>query len=191
MWDLFGEGECSEWFEWNRTFIILKKTQHGNLRIIINHPNDETMKPSRPSRPRGCSPVRTRGHSPSASWATAWRSGSGLGKILDPCIDQFLETEAYYEICKKHNFAPWEQPWFYHPWCSSANDGLIDGYILINGYQLSKVWYLDLYCWYSLIINKHHSWRTDTNIIVSHHHSPHQHPTMSIAIGVILIINHY
>eukprot|EP00438_Fugacium_kawagutii_P022467 Skav232353 [mRNA] locus=scaffold2646:421951:422951:+ [translate_table: standard] len=31
---------------------------------------------------------------------------SGLAKILDPCIDKFIETEKYYEICKKHDFAP-------------------------------------------------------------------------------------
>ena len=32
--------------------------------------------------------------------------GSGLAKILDPCIDKFLETKAYYDACEKHKFVP-------------------------------------------------------------------------------------
>ena len=38
------------------------------------------------------------------------RQGSGLAKILDPCIDKFLETKAYYDACVKHSFVSRHSP---------------------------------------------------------------------------------
>ena len=30
------------------------------------------------------------------------KKGAGLVELLNPCIDEFLETEAFYDICLKH-----------------------------------------------------------------------------------------
>jgi len=35
---------------------------------------------------------------------TMSKHGSGLPAIVNPCIDKFLKTKEYYEICKKHEF---------------------------------------------------------------------------------------
>ena len=32
------------------------------------------------------------------------KKGSGLNEILNPCLDAFMETEEYYEICKDYGF---------------------------------------------------------------------------------------
>ena len=30
------------------------------------------------------------------------KRGSGLPDIVNPCIDKFVKTKEYYELCKKH-----------------------------------------------------------------------------------------
>ena len=35
---------------------------------------------------------------------TMSKRGSGLSKIVNPCIDKFITTKSYYDICVKHDF---------------------------------------------------------------------------------------
>jgi len=69
------------------------------------------------------------------------KRGSKLSTILNPCIDKFLRTKDYYEICKKHDFvnecyanehfpmadkfsrAEWELPTNQHTSCSTGYCG--------------------------------------------------------------------
>lgn len=44
------------------------------------------------------------GHAKAGTTLALSKKGSGLAKILDPCIDKFLETKAYYDACVKHSF---------------------------------------------------------------------------------------
>jgi hypothetical protein len=31
------------------------------------------------------------------------KKGSGLNDILNPCIEKFMKTKEYYQICQKHD----------------------------------------------------------------------------------------
>mmetsp|Transcript_103366 Transcript_103366/g.126296 ORF Transcript_103366/g.126296 Transcript_103366/m.126296 type:complete len:346 (-) Transcript_103366:122-1159(-) len=44
------------------------------------------------------------GHAKAGTTLAMSKKGSGLAKILNPCIDQFLTTKAYYDACVKHGF---------------------------------------------------------------------------------------
>lgn len=43
------------------------------------------------------------GHVYNGTTLTMSKKGSGLKEIVDPCIEKFMQTEEYYNICKKHN----------------------------------------------------------------------------------------
>lgn len=42
------------------------------------------------------------GHIYNGTTLTLSKKGSGLKEIVDPCIEKFMQTEEYYNICKKH-----------------------------------------------------------------------------------------
>ena len=42
------------------------------------------------------------GHTVDGTTVAFTKKGSGLIDILNPCIDAFMETEAYYDACVKH-----------------------------------------------------------------------------------------
>ncbi|CAK8985284.1 Hypothetical protein (Fragment) [Durusdinium trenchii] len=42
------------------------------------------------------------GHAQAGTTLAMSKRGSGLGEILNPCLDKFLATKSYYDICKKH-----------------------------------------------------------------------------------------
>ncbi|CAL1130770.1 unnamed protein product [Cladocopium goreaui] len=44
------------------------------------------------------------GHAQAGTTLALSKKGSGLKEILDPCIERFLETKDYYDICVKHGF---------------------------------------------------------------------------------------
>mmetsp|Transcript_7069 Transcript_7069/g.11524 ORF Transcript_7069/g.11524 Transcript_7069/m.11524 type:complete len:421 (+) Transcript_7069:58-1320(+) len=44
------------------------------------------------------------GHAQAGTTLALSKKGSGLKEILDPCIEKFLETKDYYDICVKHGF---------------------------------------------------------------------------------------
>jgi len=44
------------------------------------------------------------GHAKAGTTLALSKKGSGLAEILNPCIEKFLKTQAYYDICKKHGF---------------------------------------------------------------------------------------
>lgn len=42
-------------------------------------------------------------HTVSGTTVSMHKKGSGLSEILNPCLDLFLKTPKYREICKKHD----------------------------------------------------------------------------------------
>lgn len=44
------------------------------------------------------------GHSHNGTTLAISKKGSGLNAILNPCIQKFMETKEYYDVCKKHSF---------------------------------------------------------------------------------------
>ena len=44
------------------------------------------------------------GHAINGTTLAISKKGSGLADILNPCIQKYMETEAYHEVCKKHGF---------------------------------------------------------------------------------------
>merc|ERR1719473_2197283 len=44
------------------------------------------------------------GHSYNGTTLVISKKGSGLNAIINPCIKKFMETQAYHDVCKKHEF---------------------------------------------------------------------------------------
>jgi len=44
------------------------------------------------------------GHSYNGTTLAISKKGSGLNAILNPCIKKYMETKAYHDVCKKHDF---------------------------------------------------------------------------------------
>ena len=44
------------------------------------------------------------GHAINGTTIAMSKKGSGLSKILNPCLRKYMSTEAYYNVCKKHKF---------------------------------------------------------------------------------------
>lgn len=44
------------------------------------------------------------GHSYNGTTLAISKKGSGLNAIINPCIKKFMETKAYHDVCKKHEF---------------------------------------------------------------------------------------
>jgi len=44
------------------------------------------------------------GHSYNGTTLAISKKGSGLNDILNPCLQKYMETASYYDVCKKHDF---------------------------------------------------------------------------------------
>ena len=44
------------------------------------------------------------GHAINGTTIAMSKKGSGLSKILNPCLQRFMQTEAYYTACVQHKF---------------------------------------------------------------------------------------
>ena len=42
-------------------------------------------------------------HTVSGTTVSMHKKGSGLSEILNPCLDRFMQTSAYMDICKKYD----------------------------------------------------------------------------------------
>lgn len=50
------------------------------------------------------------GHSYNGTTLAISKKGSGLPEILNPCIQKFMQTQAYYDVCAKHGFTKYCYP---------------------------------------------------------------------------------
>jgi len=55
------------------------------------------------------------GHAFNGTTLTISKKGSGLAEIIDPCLEKFMQTEAYYNICDTHGLASSCYPNNYFP----------------------------------------------------------------------------
>merc|ERR1719335_146313 len=44
------------------------------------------------------------GHAYNGTTLAISKKGSGLNELLNPCIDKYMRTKAYYDTCEKHKF---------------------------------------------------------------------------------------
>jgi hypothetical protein len=43
------------------------------------------------------------GHAKNGTTLALSRKGSGIGEIVNPCLQKFLKTKEYYDICKEYD----------------------------------------------------------------------------------------
>lgn len=64
------------------------------------------------------------GHSYNGTTLAISKKGSGLNEILNPCLQKYMETKAYFDVCKKHSFEASCYPNTHFPGASTNADKL-------------------------------------------------------------------